>query len=163
MSRQLPVPRSAIELEVEERSRRAPQRSDDDRTVGRLAPSWLRSPLGSALSDLAPDLVRLAGRLVSRRLQRRDTEVANPSQVEPGSGATGLTLSEVEINLSAPLIRRIVVRSATAWSVAPDLLTSESEPVGSRNRVRKLGIRIAGLAGLATVVLAARRRLSRRA
>lgn len=74
-----------------------------------------------------------------------------------------MTVSEVEINLAAPLIRRIVVRSATAWTIAPELLQAEAESSGgSRKRARKLGAGVAGLAGLATVALAVRRRLGRR-
>jgi len=154
MGRQLPVPRSAIELEE------LPRRSGN-REPASPAPSRLRSPLGSALSELAPDLVRLAGRMISHRLHSRDLEPTNQPESKPG--ASGLTISEVEINLAAPLIRRVVVRSATAWTLAPDLIKSDSDSSGvSRKWPRKLGAGVAGLAGLATVVLAARRRLGQR-
>lgn len=151
MSRRLPVLRSAIELE-ERPNVRVPVRP---------TPSWLRSPLGSAISDLAPDLVRLTGKMVSSRLRNHEVDVARPPESEPG--ATGLTISEVEINLAAPLIRRVVVRSATAWTMAPNLIKSGVDsPDTSRKWPKKLGAGVAGLAGLATVVLATRRRLGRR-
>ncbi|MDI3342056.1 MAG: hypothetical protein QJR03_16160 [Sphaerobacter sp.] len=115
---------------------------------GRLR-RWLRSPLGQAAADVAPDLLRLAGRAVASERQRQ----AAPDH--PPAGATGVNVSEVEIDVSAPFVRRVVVRSASAWSVPPELL----QPAPRRRRTGRLGLGAASLAGLAMLGLVVSRRL----
>ncbi|ACZ37501.1 hypothetical protein [Sphaerobacter thermophilus] len=130
MSRNLPALPSRVEIEPVSAG-------------GRLR-RWLRSPLGAAASEVAPDLVRLAAERVGRR--------GNSHQTPPG--ASGVDVSEVEIDLAAPFVRRVVVRTASSWSVSPEVL----QPSRRRRRAGRLGLRAAMLAALAMLGLAASRR-----
>lgn len=130
MSRNLPALPSRVEIEPVSAG-------------GRLR-RWLRSPLGAAASEVAPDLVRLAAERVGRR--------GNSHQTPPG--ASGVDVSEVEIDLAAPFVRRVVVRTASSWSVSPEVL----QPARRRRRAGRLGLRAAMLAALAMLGLAASRR-----
>lgn len=130
MSRNLPALPSRVEIEPVSAG-------------GRLR-RWLRSPLGAAASEVAPDLVRLAAERVGRR--------GDSHQTPPG--ASGVDVSEVEIDLAAPFVRRVVVRTASSWSVSPEVL----QPARRRRRAGRLGLRAAMLAALAMLGLAASRR-----
>lgn len=130
MSRNLPALPSRVEIEPVSAG-------------GRLR-RWLRSPLGAAASEVAPDLVRLAAERVGRR--------GDSHQTPPG--ASGVDVSEVEIDLAAPFVRRVVVRTASSWAVSPEVL----QPARRRRRAGRLGLRAAMLAALAMLGLAASRR-----
>lgn len=130
MSRNLPALPSRVEIEPVSAG-------------GRLR-RWLRSPLGAAASEVAPDLVRLAAERVGRRGDSH----------QPSPGASGVDVSEVEIDLAAPFVRRVVVRTASSWSVSPEVL----QPSRRRRRAGRLGLRAAMLAALAMLGLAASRR-----
>lgn len=130
MSRNLPALPSRVEIEPVSAG-------------GRLR-RWLRSPLGAAASEVAPDLVRLAAERVGRRGDSH----------QPSPGASGVDVSEVEIDLAAPFVRRVVVRTASSWSVSPEVL----QPARRRRRAGRLGLRAAMLAALAMLGLAASRR-----
>lgn len=106
---------------------------------------WLRSPLADALVDAAPEILRLTGRAA------RPAPLSGPAPGLPPSGANGLTVSEIEIDVASPFVRRVVVRSTNAWSVSPEVA------LGKRRRGGLLGLGAAGLAGLTLVGLAARR------
>ena len=105
---------------------------------------WLRSPLGTAVVDAAPDLLRATGRAV------RSRDIAEL----PSTGANGMTVSEVEIDVATPFIRRVTVRSSSAWSLAPEVILERR----GRRWGGRLGMGAAGLAGLALLGLAAVRR-----
>ena len=139
MGRNLPAIPARVEVEPVRRAARP------TRGVGR----WWRSPLGAAASDLAPELLRVAGQALQSRGASRP-----PLANLPPSGANGLTVSEVEIDLATPLVRRVVVRTASAWSVAPEVILAGQRP---RSRAR-LGFGAAGVAGLAMLGVAAARR-----
>lgn len=130
MSRNLPALPSRVEIEPVSAG-------------GRLR-RWLRSPLGAAASEVAPDLVRLAAERVGRRGDSH----------QPSPGASGVDVSEVEIDLAAPFVRRVVVRTASSWAVSPEVL----QPARRRRRAGRLGLRAAMLAALAMLGLAASRR-----
>lgn len=135
MSRKLPALPSRVEIEPVSAG-------------GRLR-RWLRSPLGAAASEVAPDLVRLAAeRVAAQRLGRRGDSHQTPP------GASGVDVSEVEIDLAAPFVRRVVVRTASSWAVSPEVL----QPARRRRRAGRLGLRAAMLAALAMLGLAASRR-----
>ncbi|HET9015858.1 MAG TPA: hypothetical protein VFN57_09690 [Thermomicrobiaceae bacterium] len=121
------------------------QRPRPPRGLGR----WLRSPLGAAVADLAPELIRVAGRSLESRGSRR------PLADLPPAGVNGLTVSEMEIDLATPLVRRVVVRSASAWSVAPEVALASQRP---RRRAGRIGVGAAGIAGLTVLGIAAARR-----
>ncbi|MBX6341536.1 MAG: hypothetical protein IRY97_03685, partial [Thermomicrobiaceae bacterium] len=74
----------------------------------------------------------------------------------PRGGASGLTVSEVEIESTSPTIRRVVLRTASAWSLSPEAL--RPEPPRPSRRIARRSARAAGIAGLALLGLAAARR-----
>lgn len=110
---------------------------------------WLGSPLGAAAAELAPDLLRMVGRSVVPLAERR------AEAERPQAGANGVTVSEVEIDLAAPFVRRVVVRTAQSWSVSPEVLQA---PRRKRRRSR-IGLGAVSVAGLAMLGYAASRRL----
>lgn len=135
MSRDLPALPSRVEIEPV--------------SAGARLRRWLRSPLAAAASEVAPDLVRLAAeRVAAPRVGRRG------DAHQPLPGASGVEVSEVEIDLAAPFVRRVVVRSASSWSVSPDVL----QPSRRRRRAGRLGLGAASIAGLAMLGLVASRR-----
>lgn len=141
MSRNLPALRATAELE--------PVQSEKPSPGGRLR-RWLGSPAAGAAADVAPDLLRVIGRAIQSR-----PEASAPVQI-PVNGASGLTVSEVEIFVSSPLVRRVVVRTTSAWSVSPEVLKDER----SWKRRSRVGAGAMGIAGLALLGLAATRRSS---
>ena len=111
---------------------------------------WLGSPVADAAADVAPDLLRVIGRAIQSR-----PESSSPVQL-PVNGASGLTVSEIEISISSPLVRRIVVRTTSAWSISPDLVKEDRR----RKHRGRIGAGAMGIAGLALLGLAATRRSS---
>jgi hypothetical protein len=109
--------------------------------------SWIGSPVGRAIAQVLPDVIRMANR--SKPAESRPLV----SQILPSSdGASGLTLSEVEVDLDVPFIHRVTIRSASSWSVAPDVLLAERQ---KEKRGRwKLRALAAGALGVAGVILA---------
>lgn len=114
---------------------------------GRLR-RWLGSPVAGAAAEVAPDVLRAIGRAIQSR-----PESSTPVQL-PANGASGLTVSEVEISVSSPLVRRVVVRTTSAWSISPDVLEDERR----RKRRGRLGAGAMGIAGIALLGLVATRR-----
>ncbi len=110
---------------------------------------WLDSPLSRALAQVLPDVIRMA--------ERRGRAESRPlvSHIIPSSdGASGMSLSEVEVDVDAPFVRRVVIRNASSWSVAPDVLSSmDRKPNRGRWGLRALTV---GLVGIAGFVLARR-------
>jgi hypothetical protein len=109
---------------------------------------WFYSPVGRAVADVLPDLLRWAS--------RRQPSESRPltSHVLPATdGANGMTISEVELDIDAPFIRRVVIRSASSWSVAPGVLMAEQKR--RRGRVGLSALTV-GLLGIAGVVFARR-------
>jgi hypothetical protein len=93
--------------------------------------------------ELIPDIVRM-----TRRSMRSSDD---PTRLQSLSGANGMSVQEVEIEVTSPLVRRVVVRSTNAWSVSPEVA------LGKRRRSGLLGLGAAGLAGLTLMGLVARR------
>jgi hypothetical protein len=109
------------------------------------ARSWLSSPMGQAALDLVPDVVRWIG--------RRPHGTVGSVPYLPSSGANGVTVSEVEMDLRVPFVRRVVIRSASSWSIAPEILLAER-----RQRRGRLGVSLLSIAALAVAgVVAARK------
>lgn len=103
---------------------------------------WLTSPIGRAVSEVLPDVVRMIGRrgpsesrsLASHILPSRD-------------GANGMSISEVEVDVDAPFIRRVVIRTASSWSVAPDVIKAEQRRRRGRYGLSAVTVGLLGLAG----------------
>ena len=127
MSRQLPVP---FRNEPNGRSLAIPD--------GRSAAN---SPLVRLAVALTPDVLRAAERVVLRRGDRQ-YPLQHSNQVPP---SRSIQLSEVEIDLTTPFVRRITVRNATAWSTFP------VEPVANRSGLRRAG-RVIGMSGALALV-----------
>lgn len=99
---------------------------------------------GSALVRLAvaltPDALRAAERLVARRAARQ-----YPQQTVQSMPSRSVQLSEVEIDLEMPFVRRVIVRNATAWSTFP------VEVPPARSGLRRAG-RLIGMSGALALV-----------
>ena len=116
-------------------------------TGARSTRRWLRSPLGAALVDAAPDLLRALGHAAQAR---GEPPAPSPS---PHPGATGLTVSEVEIDATHSGLHRVVVRTASAWTVAPET----PPPTRERRWPAHALLGAVGIAGLLAGLTAARR------
>ncbi|CAN5564353.1 hypothetical protein BH24CHL1_BH24CHL1_16980 [soil metagenome] len=127
MSRQLPVP---FRNEPDGRSLAIP----DGQSVA-------SSPLVRLAIALTPDVLRAAERVVLRHAGRQSAQ-QSATQTLP---SRSIQLSEVEFDLATPFVRRITVRSATAWSTLP----VEAPP--SRSGLRKVG-RAIGMSGALALV-----------
>ncbi|MFW6075220.1 MAG: hypothetical protein ACOC9Y_06475 [Chloroflexota bacterium] len=118
MNRQLPVPRQ-----------------ENGGLIPRSMPS--RSSLSQFALALAPDILRVAERLASNRSQNRAIQKELPVQRD---SVQGIHLSEVEIDMSVPFVRKITMRNATAWSRSPYLSALPPPPSPKRGRLRRIGI-----------------------
>lgn len=138
MGRQLPAVPVQVDLEPDRRP--AVSRHGSTR-------HWLRSPLGNALVELLPDLLRL-----TRRSLRSPNGI---SEGLPPAGANGMAVQEVEIEVASPLVRRIVVRSTNSWSLSPEVALA-----GKRRRGGRIGIGAISVASVFLLGAAAARRVS---
>lgn len=127
MSRQLPVP---FRNEPNGRSLAIP--------YGQGAAS---SPLVRLAVALTPDVLRAAERVVTRRAERQYPQ-QHAGQM-PASRS--VQLSEVEIDLATPFVRRVTIRNATAWSTFP------VEVPPGRSGLRRVG-RAIGMSGALALV-----------
>jgi hypothetical protein len=138
MGRQLPAVPVQVDLEPGRRS--AVSRSGSTR-------HWLRSPLADALVELVPDLLRLT------RHSLRSS--GGMTDMLPPSGANGMSVQEVEIDVASPLVRRIVVRTTNSWSLSPEVALG-----GKRGRGGRIGLGAVSVASILLLGAAAARRAS---
>jgi hypothetical protein len=108
------------------------------------ARNWLRSPVADAAVELLPDLLRLTRRSL------RSTD-GLPIGLSP-SGASGMSVQELEIDVASPLVRRIVVRSTNSWSLSPEVALA-----GKRRRAGRIGLGAVSLVSVLLLGAAARR------
>jgi hypothetical protein len=141
MSENLPVPRTSSALD-QITTNGKPSR------VSALS-NWIGSPVGRAIAQALPDVLRAANRPEPVQPRSYISQI-----LPPGDGASGVTLSEVEVDINVPFIRRVTIRSASSWSVAPGVISAEQS---KRRRGRwKLRALTAGVLGVAGLVLARR-------
>ena len=113
------------------------------------------STTSRVLAAVAPDVIRAAERIATQRLQARDrAPVAStiPNHTE------AIHLSEVEVDISVPFVRRITMRKMTAWQNSPTepVVVPAEKRSGSRIG-RKIGlIGASSLLALGVGVLARR-------
>ena len=115
-------------------------------TISERARRLVASPPSEAILAALPAVLRAvsrAGESANELRGRRE---------EPQTWASGYTVSQVEIDLAGPAVRRVVVRTASAWSTAP---VSRERPE-SRRRGRLVAGAL-GLGGLLVGLAAARR------
>lgn len=133
------------------RSRELSDQIMPDRSNGKSAGlrDWISSPLGRAAAQALPDVLRMANR------NREPQQQSLVSQIMPSSdGASGVTLSEVDVDVDIPFVRRLTIRSASSWSISPQiLLAKQREKRRTRWKLRALA---AGMVGVAGVILARR-------
>ena len=115
-------------------------------TIAGKARQLVTSPSGEALLAAIPAVLRA----VSRAGEADDGPRGR--REEPRTWASGYTLSQVEVDLAGPAVRRVVVRTASAWSTAP----ASRERPESRRRGRLVAGAL-GLGGLIVGLAAARR------
>lgn len=126
-----------------------------------ISPPQAATPQTSTLARLAiaaaPELLRVAERLANQRAQQRRVE---PAAVPTQPRVESIQLSEVEIDLSVPFVRRVTMRNASAWSITPlaaavAQAVVEAEVEQRSGRLRKAGlVGITGAAALAAGLLA---------
>lgn len=140
MSQQLPAPLGAGRAERPEVVVLAPG----------AEPAGRSNALLRLALQMAPDVLRALERSRSRP---RSGQIA-PVVTTPRNLVHGLTMSEVELDVRIPLVRRVVVRKATAW--AADLPVTPPAPA-RRGRLRRAGMFGAGAFAAATIGLLANR------
>jgi hypothetical protein len=118
------------------------------------------APLAKLALDLAPDLLRAFER---SRAQRTDSMAIPATRLSANQrGLTsGVQLSEVELDMRVPFVRRVTVRRATAWTtdlpIAPAVTPVTSPQRGGR--FRRVGVvGLGGAVALAALGLVANRR-----
>lgn len=124
-------------------ARQLPALVPGQRSLSRTGDS--HSTVGRMLAAVAPDVIRAAERIATQRLQRRDQE---RSSISMPDHTEAIHLSEVEIDVSMPFVRRITMRNMTAWQNGPASLAPAQEP-----RRDGIGIgRKVGLIGASSVL-----------
>lgn len=93
--------------------------------------------MSRVLASVAPDVIRAAERIATQRLQARNQAQAQPQLPDH---TEALHLSEVEIDISVPFVRRITMRNVTAWQNGPAPQIEQPESRASGTGIgRKLG------------------------
>lgn len=117
-------------------ARQLPALVPDQRSLSRIEES--NSAVSKLLAAIAPDLVRAAERLATQRIQRRDTR--RSAGIVPDR-SEAVHLSEVEIDVSVPFVRRITMRNMTAWQTGPAPEPEKTEQSTSGMGIgRKIGV-----------------------
>ncbi len=138
MSQRLPVPLGSGRAERPEVVVLTPGGGTDGRA----------NPLLRLVLQMAPDVLRALDRSRSR------SRAIAPIAPSPRNLVHGLSMSEVELDVRIPLVRRVVVRKATAWAADLPVVT----PVPQRGaRLRRAGMLGAGAFAAATIGLLANR------
>ncbi|HMM42950.1 MAG TPA: hypothetical protein PKA95_13705 [Thermomicrobiales bacterium] len=106
------------------------------------------NPLLRLALQMAPDVLRALDRSRSRAGQ------IAPVVTTPRNLVHGLSMSEVELDIRIPLVRRVVVRKATAWAAD---LPVVAPPPARGGRLRRAGMLGAGAFAAATIGLLANR------
>jgi hypothetical protein len=112
-----------------------------------------QSTLARVAIAAAPEILRVAEQLANRRAQQRKPEV-----VPSARAVESIQLSEVVIDFTVPFVRKITMRNATAWSVAPHVgppLVTVEQPDKRGTRMKRVGlVGISGAAALAAGLIA---------
>lgn len=111
-------------------------------------PAGRAKPLLQLAVQMAPDVLRAL-----ERSRPRASQVASIAPA-PRNLIHGMSMSEVELDIRFPLVRRVVVRRATTW--AADLPVVAPAPKRD-SRLRRVGILGAGAFVAATIGLLANR------
>jgi hypothetical protein len=102
------------------------------------------APLARLALDLAPDLLRVMDRSRAEKPETLAVPVAR-NTTDRRALTSAVHLSEVDLDLRIPLVRRVTVRKATAWTTDWPVDPAPERP----NRPRR---RLAGVVGLGSAV-----------
>lgn len=138
MSQRLPVPLGSGRAERPEVVVLTPGTGADGRA----------NPLLRLALQMAPDVLRALNR--SRATAGRITPVVTT----PRNLVHGLSMSEVELDVRIPLVRRVVVRKATAWAADMPVV---APPPARGGRLRRAGMLGVGALAATTIGLLANR------
>ncbi len=117
-------------------ARQLPALVSGQRSLSRAAAP--NSTVSRLLATVAPDVIRAAERIATQRLQAR--EQARPAARIP-EHTEAIHLSELEIDVSVPFVRRITMRNMTAWQNGPATELPQPEaPSTGAGIGRKLGL-----------------------
>lgn len=115
------------------------------------------APLAKLALDLAPDLLRAFERSRAQRADSIDIPAARPASDRRGL-TSGVQLSEVELDMRVPFVRRVTVRRATAWTTDLPIAPTVTPPQRT-SRFRRVGVvSLGGAVALAALGLVARGR-----
>jgi hypothetical protein len=116
-------------------ARQLPALVSDQRSISRTTQP--PSTVSRALAAFAPDVIRVAERLAAERLQQR-REMSQPVGVTQHTEA--MHLSEVEIDVSMPFVRRVTMRNLTAWQNIPQTTIQQQREPAASKRLRNAGL-----------------------
>jgi hypothetical protein len=116
-------------------ARQLPALVSDQRSIARAGQP--PSTVGRAIAALAPDVIRVAERLATQRLQQR-RELNQAAQ--QANHTEALHLSEVEIDISMPFVRRVTMRNLTAWQNIPQIVVQPRPEPAPSKRLRNAGL-----------------------
>jgi hypothetical protein len=163
MSRNLPVPIRSERLKRRGQSDRAVRTPapevivlDDHRSGSPGSASFVAHPLARLAIGLAPDVLRAIERSMA---QRRDASLTSApvTRADTRSWASGFQLSEVEYDTRVPLVRKVTVRKAAAWTADfPTPTPTRQDDRRGGGRLRAAGLVSAGALGVAVVSLIVR-------
>jgi hypothetical protein len=119
-------------------------------------PPFPPATLARVAISAAPDVARLAERLLLQRARRGQTRSADQTPAETTH------IHEIEIDVAMPFVRKVVVRNATTWSTTP-AAPPTADVSGNRRPWGLLRVGLLGVGGVAAVAagMAARRVASR--
>ena len=151
MSRQLPVPLRPGRIQP--RVERPEVIVLDARSAG----SRGTSALGRLLVSLTPDLIRAVERSLAQRNESRPVTPAIRQNARAYRG--GVHLSEVEYDMRLPFLRKVTVRTASAWTSDLPFVEPASETANRRGgKLRRAGLlSVGGAFALAALGLLANR------
>ncbi|MEZ4524066.1 MAG: hypothetical protein R3A46_20905 [Thermomicrobiales bacterium] len=96
------------------------------------------STVSRVLAAVAPDLIRAAERLATNRKRTREQAITNQPLPEH---TEAIHVSEVEIDIAMPFVRKVTMRNMTAWQNGPAVAPQEAKSSRSGLGIgRKIGL-----------------------
>lgn len=111
-------------------------------------PAAPASPVLRLALQMAPDVLRALER------SRSQKQTLAPAMPAPRTTVHGMSMSEVELDIRLPLVRRVVVRKASTWAADLPVVTPAPRRGGLLRRIGMLSI---GAFAAATIGVVANR------
>ncbi len=96
------------------------------------------SSVARLIAAVAPDMIRIVERAATQRLAQRQR--AGEAATRLPDHTEAIHLSEVQIDVSMPFVRRITMRNMTAWQNGPAPVVSVEPERRSSNKLGKAGL-----------------------